>query len=228
MIDLTDRKLWLAVAQASAAAYELDPVKRQAALPPGAAEIKHFDGIEDARAIYVAWNGLKLFANQGTQFSRGEIPSIFANLKVDGADLGAKGIVHAGYWQQAQALRAAAEWSVGQGVDLIGGHSMGGSITELLCGVFFPTIPGISFGAPKVGDAAFWQATAFRPVRIVHERDMAPIWPPRFIGNEYEQPPENEQWLHNGSVEAVPHRTCAPDSIDDHNIDNYIAALQAL
>jgi hypothetical protein len=239
-----DFQLWLACAQASDAAYELDAANRAAKLPPGAAELVYVQGAQDARALVCRWQGKVILAFQGTQFTKGELPSIFENICLAGETMPGGAVLVAGYLDQLRDLARLSAIDKAFPFDIVTGHSMGAAIAEL-CGLapaqFYRGQPVISIAAPKVATAATWQAGKFQPTRIVRERDFAPLWPP-LVGlpfcPEWEQAPGGLWWIHDavppGSPVSdvmcafVPRRPAVCDSVADHSIDLYVADLKAL
>ena len=222
MIDLN---LSLTCALASSAAYELDAATRLAELnAAGLIEDSYVVGDDDARALIchdVA--GQRYLAFQGTQFSQGEIPSIFANLQVDPFRLPDGALVHSGYWGQLSGLLANIPGDPGM---ISTGHSMGGAIAHL-DQRYNIRKEVVTFGAPKCGDGRFWAA----PMKVdwlrrfVNCRDMAPLWP--ILPAEFVQP-FPQTWLHDGMAgELTGPRPVTPDCVDDHWIENYIAAIRA-
>lgn len=223
MIDL---KRTILLAQACNAAYELDATARLTMLSfVGLVEDAYVIGANDSRALicHSIDGSMRGLFFQGTQFTKGEIPSIMENIKVwpikvNGFD------VDSGYWQQVASLTIALPPL--DGLTDIAGHSMGGCIAHLYANT--AKVPdGVtltSFGAPKCAGAAFWAAAKHLPTRIVNQRDFAPVWP--YLPDEWEQPGE-QWWVHDGVCEPNLHRPVMPDSIPDHMPDKYIAALQA-
>jgi hypothetical protein len=218
----------LLCARLSKAAYVTDDAARAAALPPGVVERGYVIGREDARALVCEVPRIGVaYAFQGTQFTKGELASIWENFRIHRVDVGNGRGVMAGYDAQLQALRSGLNDAPAP--DLVTGHSMGGDIAELFLNIdshaFCVPVPLlVTFGAPKCADASFWRAATVMPRRIVHARDFAPCWP--FVSDFLQ--PGTEGWLHDGVLEEVASRPVAADSVDDHEIDAYIAALEAL
>lgn len=217
----------LSLAVASNAAYELDTIARASLLETASLrELNYFQASGDARALLARHDteGLVL-AFQGTQFSAFEIPSIFADIEVAPAYLGAGVEVHLGYYQQYLALLKVFPTTFAMPLTMTG-HSMGGAIAHLAANLFAmaPT-RCVSFGAPKCGNLAFWRQARLLPERVVHEADAAPLWP--LLPETYEQPLP-QLWLRDsGAIEslATP-RPVPPDSISDHAPGAYLAALR--
>lgn len=233
-MTLIPASLALICARACEAAYELDQAKRLVLLnAAGLVEDAYVQGAQDARALIchpldAAPAGGRILAFQGTQASRGELPSIFANLEVDSVTRPGGAAVHDGYWTQTQDL-AVALLDL-RDVDIVTGHSMGGAIAHLFVNSIFPAIGTlITFGAPKCANQAFWDSATTVPSRIVNGRDPAPLWP--FIPSTFVQP-SPQLWLHGHDdvvlFEPTFHRPTAPDQLGDHGIDAYIARLALL
>lgn len=60
--------------------------------------------------------------------------------------------------------------------------------------------------------------------RFVRERDFAPTYP---LLGDFAQPGD-AQWLHAGTVEAVPERPGINEEVGDHWIEKYVADLDHL
>lgn len=225
MISKFDALLY---AYACEAAYELDATARAALLSAAKiTELSYVQGKDDARALLCRdWTGRTILAFQGTQFSRGEILSILSNLEV-APTAWRGGRVETGYLDQVRDL--APQLAMLAQPDVITGHSLGGVMAEIY-GEMIAITPQIviSFGAPKCADIAFWNTARVHPVRIVNERDAAPVWPP---WEGYTQP-GNMLWLHRedaaASLTEMRNRPVPADSVSDHMIETYIANLEAL
>jgi hypothetical protein len=230
-------KLVLLLAQACNASYcDRDPRARAAILDAAAlVEDAYLFGANDAHALIChsdateALPAQRILAFTGTEFSEGEIPSIMSNVKAWPFDLGGGHEVDSGYWEQLQSILPV----LPPDFDLtaITGHSMGGCVAHLYANTHWkgPALPVVSFGAPKCANAPFWADAGNQPLRYVHGRDFAPVWP--YLPDEWEQPGA-QMWLHDGPDGAMVcepnlHRPVMPDSIADHAITAYIAALAA-
>ena len=108
------------------------------------------------------------------------------------------------------------------------GHSLGGVSAHY--GPAFRAGDAVSFGAPKGADAAYWAslyAAGGAPVRIVHEEDFAPGWSPALPWSTH--PAGAIGWLHCGRLYRVERRTTwFNESLIDHSVDRYVAALASL
>lgn len=139
------------------------------------------------------------------------------------------GFVHRGFWAPLAALwpRIAALLPAGAS-PIYTGHSLGGARAHLASALL--SGEAITFGAPKAADAAFWAylyPTDRPPLRIVHEEDFAPGWSPLLPWSTH--PAGAIGWLHSGRLYRVSARTTwINESVLDHSIDRYVAALAAL
>jgi hypothetical protein len=80
-------------------------------------------------------------------------------------------------------------------------------------------------GASKPGDVEFCTAISrMNLTRFVRERDFAPTYP---LLGDFAQPGD-AQWLHAGTVEAVPERPGINEEVGDHWIEKYVADLDHL
>lgn len=226
------KPLILLCALACEAAYELDPDARAKELAAaGLTQIAYLQGTNDARALFCRRQDDPssdiILAFQGTQFTRGELASIFANFEVSPVNLGAGRDVEAGYLGQVQSLLA--DLAVQPRPQIITGHSMGGTMAELYANMdgVGPAVL-VSFGAPKCANNAYWVAARNAPLRIVNERDAAPAWPP---WEAYCQPGD-AWWLHRevaaASLTEMRDIPVPRDSVGDHAIEAYIANIEAL
>lgn len=228
---IPDKATILLYAFACEAAYEEDDTARAKLLDAsGLTEIAYLQGSDDARALLCmpTAGGPRILAFQGTQFTRWELASIFANLDFDTVDLGGGRLVHGGYYSQVQGLAPLLDGQPAP--DIVTGHSMGGSMAEL-----YANRDGaarymllLTFGAPKCANAAFWAAARNPPVRIVNERDPAPLWPP---WDGVTQPGDIE-WLHRDGDHSTLTDTRNPpvtsDVVGDHFLEAYIPNLEVL
>lgn len=231
MTPAFDRSLALTCARASQAAYELDDRKRAMLLGAAALhETGYIQARNDARVLIAeTMAGDILWAFQGTQFERLEEESIAANLRTTPSPMPGGRSVMAGYkWQ----LDALADLLIQlPRPSIVTGHSLGGAVANLaanlVLGDIVPAVQLVTFGAPLCGDAGFWLWAPVLPtMRIEHESDPAPRWPP----GPYIQPGK-VWWLHAGAVTLCDHRPSELDLVLDwghHPIARYIAALDAL
>jgi predicted lipase len=223
-----DKALALLGIKAADAAYEIEDVDRRDLLTKaGLSELGYIQARSDARALIVEHPVYGIgHCIQGTQFTALEIPIILENLRCDAVAVGA-GRVHAGYWDQVQALLPGLAQAPSPA--FIVGHSLGGSAASLYAntGAFPVTTRLLTYGAPRCADAAFWQSAKIWPTRFTNERDPAPVWP--FCEKIYTQP-GLEWWLHRGeaAVEcaAIAARPTWNDWWPDHFSTEYIAQLE--
>jgi len=108
------------------------------------------------------------------------------NVRIAPTTWPAGGRVHEGFARAASRVRDAMAGAL-QDIDLptfVTGHSLGGALATLALS-HHRCIAGYTFGAPRVGDTAFWQ-TLTRPLhRVVNDRDLVPTLPPRRIGYQH-------------------------------------------
>lgn len=119
----------------------------------------------------------------------GNLDDLLANLLVDPFEWRPGVVVHRGYGLTFDELRGPLEeWLSGSSADrtIATGHSLGGALATL-CAADFPEAELVTFGAPRVGDAAL-RGRLLRPVRrYVHCCDLVPRVPPsRFSEAEIE------------------------------------------
>lgn len=214
--------------QACQAAYELDASTRAKLLSAASlAEYQYVTGLKDARALVCRTldGSRKILAFQGTQFSKGELPSIMSNVKAWPASISDGRQVDSGYWEQV--LSVAGKLPDLSDITHITGHSMGGCMAHLYTNTHDApaNVVLMTYGAPKCADSAFWKAAKHLPIRITHARDFAPVWP--YLPDEWEQPGE-QWWFHDGTYEANLNRPVMPDSIPDHMPPAYQAAIDAV
>lgn len=221
-----DLRLALLCAQASDAAYMESAADRAVYLAStGLAETAYLVGARDARAL-VCEHSLygTILAFQGTQFSKGEIESIAANLDTTRVPA-AEGFMMEGYWRQAMALAPQLD---ALHPKVVTGHSLGGATAHLYVNGTGAPLPDvlITFGAPKCADHVFWEAPRLLPIRFIRERDGAPNWP----ADDFDQPDNPFLWLHGGMVTDTIGRPFFPlnDSVEDHASELYVSDLQAL
>tara|TARA_R110002072_G_scaffold31466_4_gene96944 strand:- start:15467 stop:16279 length:813 start_codon:yes stop_codon:yes gene_type:complete len=141
-------------------------------------ELQFFDA-GSTQASLVHGGTFAVLAFRGTQNLR----DWWTNVRVATTEWPPGGLVHEGFaralgkvWDQiATALDAL------QVPTLVTGHSLGGALATLAsCRRAFAVC--YTFGAPRVGDAAFY-ATLQCPVhRVVNDRDIVPTLPPRRFG----------------------------------------------
>lgn len=226
-----DKALILRCAFACEAAYEEDHAARFALLEAsGLVEIAYVQGSGDARALLCnpkADPAQIILAFQGTQFTRWELASIFANFECETVDLGGGRLVHAGYLGQVQSLMA--QLAVLAAPRIVTGHSMGGAMAELYANLDnAPAVTLLTFGAPKCANILFWNVAKNVPVRIVNERDPAPLWPP-FDGITQ---PGDIEWLHRETAQSSLTELRNPpvnsDVVGDHFLEAYVPNLEVL
>lgn len=173
---------------------------------------------------------------QGTRFAENtDIKEIWDDIDDGSIDLGVAGEVHAGFWGPMADLWPEIQKALeGAGVTLMApitltGHSLGGVRANLAMKLARDTgylsVAAVSFGAPKGASRAFWQALGAAPVRLVNRCDFAPLWPP--FDPRWAQP-EPMQWINRQNrIETVVGWQGLFPSVGDHDIDKYIAALEA-
>lgn len=109
----------------------------------------------------------------------------------------------------------------------IAGHSLGGALATL-CGWRFQPAQTITFGCPRVGNAAFAEQYPVQQTRYVHDLDPVPHVP---FGLDFKHVcPETRigagwfssltQYVRLGFAGAI------AAAVDDHRIDQYSLALQ--
>jgi len=148
------------------------------------------------------------------------IQNWITNLKIKKADWtelpGAPkdALVHRGFLSAYQAVQKIVEEDVTDLVDkypdfdvYVTGHSLGGALAAL--GALDLTVlrPGIpahvyTFGSPRVGNDAFqlyFQSKIVNSIRVVHEKDIVPHLPFRFLA--YHHVPR-EVWEHDGKYKV--------------------------
>lgn len=169
-----DRDLAATLAGYSALAY-LPPDALRAALPD--AEVEFFD--RDATQAYaIRRAGHSALAFRGTQVFAGfSLADVLSNLWVRRRAWG-PGKVHAGYLEalldvveEVKVLLYRAPRPL-----YFTGHSMGGALATLAATLPPGPDAAYSFGAPRVGNAAFARALD-RVVRVVNCDDIAPRYP---------------------------------------------------
>lgn len=188
-------------------------------------------GSDECQALVADWNGRPVVCFRGTQVLQNtSFPELGDDLEVHrmGSPIG--GTVHVGFWRPLAALWPEIAAVLPSVPPVFTGHSLGG-VRAQLAPALLPGRPTetVSFGAPKGGDSAFWQALGTRPsfARIVHEEDFAPEWNPLLPWSTH--PQVDIGWLHNGRLYRVPQRTTwINESIADHSVDLYVNGLAAL
>jgi hypothetical protein len=88
------------------------------------------------------------------------------------------------------------------------GHSLGGALATLAA-ARRSFVASYTFGAPRVGDEAFWQTLQTTLHRVVNHRDVVPTVPPRRMG--YAHGGE----LHHIAADGSLHDTPAPNTLAD-------------
>jgi len=169
-----DRDLAATLAGYSALAY-LAPAEVRAALPD--AEVDFFDrDATEAYAIRRAGHTALVF--RGTQvFSGFSLADVLSNLWVRRRDWG-PGKVHAGYLEALLDIVEEVKILLYRAPRPLyfTGHSMGGALATLAATLPPGPDATYSFGAPRVGDAAFARALD-KVVRVVNGDDIAPRYP---------------------------------------------------
>jgi len=119
------------------------------------------------------------------------------------------------------------------------GHSLGGALATLAA-ARHPFAAAYTFGAPRVGNAAFYQSLRSPLHRVVHHRDVVPTLPPRRMGyihggqlhelrrdrgDPASQPADVGSWV--GLARYLdPRRWLVPhEALSDHAPVNYSAQL---
>src|ERR1700758_3547290 len=173
-----------------------------------------------------------ILAFQGTRFAQNTDPEeIWDDLDDGVVDLGQAGKAHRGFYAPMLAMWPDIMQAIPAGCKLLTltGHSLGGVRANLALRLahdagFSPV--AVSFGAPKGADKTFWDQLGIVPTRVVNRHDFAPLWP---LADERWVQPEPMAWLNKtGALEMVVGWRGILPSIADHDIDNYIASLEAL
>lgn len=128
------------------------------------------------------------------------------------------GKVHEGFASAATRIDAAVARALStvQLPTFVTGHSLGGALATIAMSRH-AFVAAYSFGAPRIGDAAFWDAIAAPVHRVVNDRDIVPTLPPRRIG--YAHGGELRHLRADGTV-----MTHVQDDLDDGD-DELEAAL---
>lgn len=122
----------------------------------------------------------------------------------------AGGRVHEGFARAATRVHDAMAAALAS-IDLptfVTGHSLGGALATLAMSQH-PFVASYTFGAPRVGDAEFWQTITQPLYRVVNNGDLVPSLPPRRIG--YRHGGTCRHLATDGSLQTA---TFAPD-LDD-------------
>ena len=165
----------------------------------------------------------------------------WTNLRVAPTAWQSSGLVHRGFahalakvWPQALAAVEALCLPT-----MVTGHSLGGALATLACSLH-PFVATYTFGAPRVGDADFWQTLRGPLFRVVNDRDVVPTLPPRSMG--YQHGGTLHHIANNGVVLREPSEAdlstaeaslvarnwlAPPEPLSDHAPSNYSALLLA-
>lgn len=165
----------------------------------------------------------------------------YTNLRVATESWPAGGAVHTGF---AAALRQVWPQVCDALTSLslptfVTGHSLGGALATLAA-TRAEFAAAYSFGAPRVGDAAFWQSLRCPMHRVVNDRDVVPTLPPSSLGYQHggnlhhiAAPgtvlcnPSNEELAAVAASLRDRHLLMPPATLSDHAPINYSAALLA-
>lgn len=132
-----------------------------------------------ARALCVATSEYLIVAYQGTDVADGEL---WNNFRVWPKPAPCGGLAVAGYLEYALAVWPAIRGWIEQQADLpiyVTGHSRGGAAAACATHLW-PFTAAITFGAPKAGNAAFWDACQCPVFRVTTANDFAPEYPSLF------------------------------------------------
>ena len=169
---------------------------------------------------------------QGTRFAQNtDLSEIWDDLNDGEIDLGENGRVHKGFYAPMVAIWPQIMAALPTGCDIITftGHSLGGvraNLAQRLAHDAGFGTAAVSFGAPKGANKAFWDALNLPPVRVVNRHDFAPLWP---LADLQWVQPDPMTWLNKtGSIEMVIGWRGVLPSVSDHDIDRYIASLEAV
>lgn len=216
--SMSDIATLLTMAKASAAAYETDPAKFYAAMSAIDMTVIQAITSPECQMFSVSWKGKPGLVIRGTQVvSHLSLPEIFDDLDTTAMRAGF-GFVMRGAFAPLEKLIPQVQTKP----SFITGHSLGGQRAHL-ASFFFPLAQVFSFGAPKAGDSRFWAANTV-PTRVVREHDFAPCWP----FERFEQPHDPMLWLHEGKLSSTISRPGLNLSVEDHDVDKYVADLSTL
>ncbi|HEX5050796.1 MAG TPA: hypothetical protein VFZ65_03405 [Planctomycetota bacterium] len=173
----------------------------------GLGEVRFFDKGSTQGALVVG-DGVGVLVFRGTT----DLRDWLTNLRVAPAEWPHGGRVHDGF-----ARGLASVWDeVEEELRRLGlptyvtGHSLGGALATLAAalGAF---VAAYTFGAPRVGDAAFWRTLRCPLHRVVNNRDIVPTVPPRRMG-----------YTHGG----VLHHIAADGSVHEDPSPGELAAVE--
>ena len=201
-----------------------------AALAPD--DVWHFDD-GDTQGFLVVTPAYSALIIRGTQVTTAfSIDDITRNFKTKLVGWVGRGKAHAGYaeglgavWSEVLPHLKRAPRPI-----YVGGHSLGG-VTVTLAAALFDFDACYTFGAPKPGDDEFWQNLLCPVYRFCHAWDIAPTWPPPFMG--FSQGGERWQISRPGRVvqrraypwELLP-LPIGPLRVLDHRTDEYTRKLE--
>jgi triacylglycerol lipase len=206
----------------------------------GLREVQFFDKRSTQAALLVAADAAAphaVLVFRGTNNLR----DWYTNLRVAPQSWPAGGSVHAGFaaalqkvWPQVCDNLASLSLPT-----FVTGHSLGGALATLAA-TRVEFAAAYTFGAPRVGDAAFWRTLRCPVHRVVHDRDIVPTLPPSSLGYQQggnlHQIAEHGHVLRNPSHEELAavaaslrnrHMLMPPAALSDHAPINYSAVLLA-
>jgi triacylglycerol lipase len=182
----------------------------------GLRELQFFDA-GSTQAGLIAGDGFAVLVFRGTA----DLRDWLTNLRVAPVPWQRGGRVHEGFarglayvWRDVEpALRR---------LDVpafVAGHSLGGALATVAAAQH-EFAAAYTFGAPRVGDAAFWRTLRCPLYRVVNGKDVVPTVPPRRLG--YAHGGE----LHELGTTPLERRRFAPhERLVDHAPANYPAQL---
>lgn len=178
-------------------------------------------GDDGCSAIVVRANGESIIAFQGTELDPGHWREVIDDLDCVTTTVHSKGgplLLHEGFYKPLAALWPAVAPLVGPGHFVAVGHSLGGARANLapLLAASPAAVQVVTFGAPRISITPWLHPT----VRFINAADPVPDIP---IG--FHHTTEDFMWLKDGHVEFTTSRGMFNFDIEDHGIDQYIAAL---
>lgn len=232
----------LECANLSSLAYKKEKDFKEAVTALGYKNIKFFN-VDGAQAYGMSQGDYIIIAFRGTE------PNEFNDVKADlnamhvKNELG-KGRVHKGFkkevddiWEQIE------EWIAKRKFKQVytTGHSLGGAMSTIACSRLPEGTICYNFGAPRVGTNSWVKEfnSKFKMYRFVNNNDIVPRVPPAFLFyrhagelhyiNTYGQVRNSSVWQRlkdrfRGYRMAWKKRKWF-DSIEDHNMSNYIARI---
>lgn len=144
----------------------------------GLHERRHFDE-GSTQASLVTGEGFAVLVFRGTQGLR----DWWTNLRIGTRTWPPGGKVHEGFLRALHKVRKPiADALVGIDTPIfVTGHSLGGALATLSASLQ-PFAACYTFGAPRVGDRAFYDSLQCPLHRVVNDRDLVPALPPERLG----------------------------------------------